>query len=149
MPFVFLRYVRMKAIKANKQKYSSNFLTSCFVSCTFSKEDLWAGLGALTAASGPLTIFLNPLMSSRRSEDHVSRRRRRGGTVETVGRVLEGVNGNNTSTARPGCQRRRGCCYYLTHSRDSTSGRHAPYPVNLHTNTAQGDEHGNLPSAES
>lgn len=89
-------------------------------------------------------------MSSRRSEDHVSRRRRRGGTVETVGRVLEGViNRNNTSTARPGCQRRRGCCYYLTHSRDSTSGRHAPYPVNLHTNTAQGDEHGNLPSAES
>lgn len=138
----------MKAIKANKQKYSSNFLTSCFVSCTFSKEDLWAGLGAFDGRFWPPNHIFEPPYE--RSEDHVSYRRRRGGTVETVGWVLEGViNRNNTSTARPGCQRRRGCCYYLTHSRDSTSGRRAPYPVNLHTNTAQGDEHGNLPSAES
>lgn len=60
MPFVFLRYVRMKAIKANKQKYSSNFLTSCFVSCTFSKEDLWAGLGAFDGCFCPLNHIFEP-----------------------------------------------------------------------------------------
>lgn len=44
----------------NKQKYSSNFLTSCFVSCTFSKEDLWAGLGAFDGRFWPPNHIFEP-----------------------------------------------------------------------------------------